>query len=150
MVAGPPAAGRYPGPRMSTTTSRRSVPWLLQAPEIPDVHPPPWFRRLPPWASPGAILLVLVALSALVRSRFITGQLWGDEAIAIGIASHSLSAIPGLLRHDGSAPAYYLLLHVWINLFGSGEVAAHLLSLILGLLSVPVAMWSGWSLFGRR
>jgi mannosyltransferase len=150
MVAEPPAAARYPGPRMSTTTPRRSVPWLLQAPEIPDVHPPRWFRRLPVWLSTGAILLVLVAISALVRSRFITGQLWGDEAIAIGMASHSLSAIPGILRHDGSAPAYYLLLHVWINLFGSGEVAAHLLSLILGLLSIPVAMWSGWSLFGRR
>ena len=40
-----------------------------------------------------------------------------DEAITTGIASHSLSAIPGLLRHDGSPPLYYFLLHFWIQAF---------------------------------
>ncbi|MEA2212191.1 MAG: mannosyltransferase [Solirubrobacteraceae bacterium] len=135
---------------MTTTTPRRSVPWLLQAPEVPDVHAPRWFHRLPAWLSTGGILVVLLALSALVRSRYISGQLWGDEAIAVGIASHPLGAIPGILRLDGSAPLYYMVLHVWATTFGSGEVAVHLLSLLLGLLSVPVAMWAGWSLFGRR
>ena len=135
---------------MSTTTPRRSVPWLLQAPEIPDVHAPGWFHRLPGWLSTGGILIILLAVSAVVRSRYIGGQLWGDEAISIGIASHPLGAIPGILRHDGSAPLYYLVLHVWSAAFGTGEVATHLLSLLIGLLTIPVAMWTGWSLFGRR
>ncbi len=100
--------------------------------------------------STGGILAILVAVSALVRSRYVSGQLWGDEAVAVGIASHPLSAIPGILRQDGSAPLYYLVLHIWISFFGSGEVAVHLLSLIIGLLTIPVAMWTGWSLFGRR
>jgi mannosyltransferase len=135
---------------MSTTTPRRRLPWLLQAPEIPEVHAPRWFHRLPAWLSTGGILVILLAISALVRSRYISGQLWGDEAISLGIASHPLGAIPGILRHDGSAPLYYMVLHVWTSTFGSGEIAAHLLSLLLGLLTVPVAMWAGWSLFGRR
>lgn len=135
---------------MSTTTPRRPVPWLLKAPEVPDVNAPGWFHRVPVWLSTGGILVLLVAVSAVVRTRYISGQLWGDEATAVGIASHPLAAIPGILRQDGSAPLYYFVLHVWISLFGSGEAAAHLLSLIIGLLTIPVAMWSGWSLFGRR
>ncbi|HEX8975840.1 MAG TPA: glycosyltransferase family 39 protein [Solirubrobacteraceae bacterium] len=135
---------------MSTTAPRPSLRWLLQAPEIPDVHAPRWFDRLPGWLSTGAILVGLLAVSALVRGRFISGELWGDEANAIGIASHPLSAIPGILRLNGSAPLYYVLLHVWMSGFGSGEVATHLLSILIGLLTVPVAMWSAWSLFGRR
>jgi mannosyltransferase len=135
---------------MSATAPHRSLPWPLQAPEVPDVHAPRWFHRLPVWLSTAAILLILLGISAVVRSRYISGQFWSDEAISVGIASHPLSAIPGILRQDGSAPLYYVLLHIWMSLFGSGEVATHLLSLILGLLTVPVAMWSGWSLFGRR
>ena len=38
-----------------------------------------------------------------------------DEAITTGIASHPLSAIPGILRHDGSPPLFYLLLHFWMQ-----------------------------------
>ncbi len=73
-----------------------------------------------------------------------------DEAITTGIASHSLSAIPGILRHDGSPPLFYVLLHVWMSVFGSSESATHALTLVIGLLTIPVGMWAGWSLFGRR
>jgi hypothetical protein len=102
------------------------------------------------WLTTGAILIVLMAISAVLRTRYITGQFWGDEATSVGIASHSLSAIPGVLRHDGSAPLYYILLHIWISVFGSAEAATHTFSILLGLLTIPLAMWSGWSLFGRR
>ena len=38
-----------------------------------------------------------------------------DEATSVGIASPLLwGSIPGILGQDGSAPLYYLLLHVWI------------------------------------
>jgi hypothetical protein len=135
---------------MSMTAPRRPLAWMLQAPEIPDVHAPRWYHRMPVWLSTGVILVLLLGISAAVRARFITGQLWGDEAISIGIASHPIGAIPGILRHDGSMPLYYLVLHVWMRLFGSGELVTHLLSLLLGLATVPVGMWAGWSLSGRR
>jgi 4-amino-4-deoxy-L-arabinose transferase-like glycosyltransferase len=97
--------------------------------------------------------MVLTAISAYIRTRYVSapvGQFWEDEAITTGIASHSLSAIPGILRHDGSPPLFYMLLHVWISVFGASESATHALSLLFGLLCIPAGMWMGWSLFGRR
>jgi hypothetical protein len=135
---------------MTTASPRRPLPWLLQAPEVPDVHAPAWWNRLPVWLSTGSVLVALMAISAFIRTRYISGQYWGDEATSVGIASHSLSAIPGILRLDGSTPLYYLLLHIWSSLLGTRETAVHGFSLLLGLLAIPVAAWTGWSLFGRR
>src|SRR2546421_11289250 len=130
---------------MATTVSR-------PRPSVPkvDVRTPRWFARIPVWASMGGFLLVLMLASAFMRTRYLSGQFWMDEAITTGISSHSLSAIPGILRHDGNPPLYYLLLHFWMRAFGTSEAATHSLSLVFGLLTIPAAMWSGWSLFGRR
>jgi uncharacterized membrane protein len=122
-------------------------------PRVPEVRQPRWLERYPTWLVTGAFLVVLMAISAVLRTRYISapvGQFWEDEAITTGIASHSLSAIPGVLRHDGSPPLFYLLLHFWIQAFGASESATHALSLLFGLLSIPAGMWAGWSLFGRR
>ena len=119
-------------------------------PKVPDFPEPKWFARLPVWLTTGGFLLLLIAASAFIRTRYIGGQFWMDEAITTGIASHSLSAIPGILRHDGSPPLFYVLLHFWIQAFGDSERATHSLSLLFGLLTIPVGMWAGWSLFGRR
>lgn len=135
---------------MPTAAPRRPAPWIQQIPAIADYRVPARLARLPRRASIGGLLLLLLAVSAFIRTRYLSGQLWGDEAIATGIASHSFGAIFGVLRHDGSAPLYFLLLHVWISLFGSGEAATHTLSLLLGLISVPIALWAGWSLDGQR
>jgi len=43
-----------------------------------------------------------------------------------------------------------MLLHVWMQIFGASESATHALSLVFGLLTIPVGFWAGWSLFGRR
>jgi hypothetical protein len=131
---------------MATVTA----PPTRAIPRVAEVREPRWLDRVPTWASTGALLLVLMALSAVIRTRYVGGQFWEDEAITTGIASHPLSAIPGILRHDGSPPLFYLLLHVWISLFGAGETATHWFSVALGLLCIPAGMWAGWSLFGRR
>jgi hypothetical protein len=102
------------------------------------------------WAGAGLLLAAALGYSAFLRTHFIGGQFWMDEAITTGIASHSVSAIPGILRHDGNPPLYYMLLHGWISMFGASESATHSLSLLFGLLTVPVGMWAGWTLFGRR
>lgn len=115
-----------------------------------DLRLPDRVRRLPTWLTVGAYTLVLMVVSAYMRTRFISGQFWMDEAITTGIASHSLSAIPGIMRHDGSPPLFYMLLHIWMSIFGSSEAATHSLPLVFGLLTIPVALWAGWSLFGLR
>jgi mannosyltransferase len=131
---------------MATTTAPR-VPGV---PGFREVNLPERLARIPTWAATGGLLVVLLAASAFIRTRYLSGQFWMDEAITTGIASHSLSAIPGILRHDGSPPLFYLLLHFWTRMFGTTEAATHTLSLLFGLLCIPAGMWAGSSLFGRR
>ncbi len=99
----------------------------------------------------GAVALgALLVLSAFLRTRALSVYYWIDEGLSVGIASHHFLAIPGVLRQDGSPPLYYMLLHLWMGVAGSGERATHALSLIIGLATVPAALWAGWSLFGAR
>jgi hypothetical protein len=132
---------------MATTVA---PPPPTSIPRVMDVREPRWLERYPVWLTSTAAMAVLIGVSAFIRTRYITGQFWMDEAITTGIASHPLSAIPGLLRHDGSPPLFYMLLHFWIQLFGGSESATHALSLLFGLLTIPAGLWAGWSLFGRR
>ena len=102
---------------------------------------------------PHRIALGLAALSVastIVRLGGRHFSLWVDEGMSVGIASHSLTEIPGVLLKDGSPPLYYLLLHGWMELFGSSEAAVRALSLVFAVATVPVAWWAGRSLFGRR
>jgi mannosyltransferase len=115
-----------------------------------DFHSPEWLERLPGWASAGGVIVFMMLVSAFVRTRYISGQFWMDEALSVGISSHSLASIPGVLRHDGSPPFYYLLLHVWMSVFGASESSTHAMSLLFGLLTIPAGTWVAWSLFGRR
>ena len=105
--------------------------------------------RLNRWVI-GGLLLVLTLISLALRTRQLNFYYWIDEAISVGISSHPLENLPHLLRKDGSPPLYYLLLHVWMQIFGRGPVATHWLSLIPALTTVPVAYWGAASLFGRR
>jgi hypothetical protein len=107
-----------------------------------------------PRLSPLAIVaivagLALVAWSIYVRSRAFSEAYWIDEGLSIGIAKHSFFDIPSVLRQDGSPPLYYLLLHFWVNLFGTTEHDTHALSLVFSTLTIPVGLWGGWKLFGR-
>src|SRR3954452_6339421 len=93
--------------------------------------------------------LALVAWSVYVRSRAFHEAYWIDEGLSIGIARHSFFDIPGVLRQDGAPPLYYMLLHLWIGVFGTKEVATHALSLVFATLTIPIGVWAGWKLYGR-
>jgi hypothetical protein len=74
---------------------------------------PERLQRVPAWLWISGGLIALMALSAFLRSRYLGGQFWMDEAITTGISLHPLSQIPGVLRYDGNPPLYYMLLHIW-------------------------------------
>ena len=81
-----------------------------------------------------------------VVMRFVTvAHLWLDEALTVNIARLPLGDIPEALRHDGAPPFYYLLLHGWMAVVGTGDVAVRALSGLLAVASLPL-MW----LAGRR
>src|SRR3954469_12130156 len=95
-------------------------------------------------------LAALIALSLVLRTGQMHVHYWIDEGLSVGISSHPLTDIPGVLRLDGSPPLYYMLLHVWMQIFGTYESATHALSLVIALATIPVAYWTGRSLFDRR
>src|SRR3954465_1064195 len=86
--------------------------------------------------------LALVAWSIYVRSRAFHEAYWIDEGLSIGIAHHSFFDIPGVLRQDGPPPPHHSLLHFWISIFNTREVATHTLSLVFATLTIPVGLWA--------
>ncbi len=115
------------------------------------IRPLPSFRSLPSsFALPILVMLGLLAVSFYLRTDSLGKSLWMDEGLTIGIASQPLFDIPSTLRVDGSPPLYYMLLSVWMDVFGTGPAETQGLSVAIALLAVPGGLWAGWSLFGRR
>ncbi|OHV50370.1 glycosyltransferase family 39 protein [Pseudofrankia sp. BMG5.36] len=104
-------------------------------------------RRSPLAARVGGRLpLVLIAAAVLVGGvlRFATtSHLWLDESLTVEIAHRPVGGLLSALRHDGAPPLYYLLLHVWIKMFGDGDVAVRSLSGVLSLGTLPLAWAAG-------
>ena len=106
--------------------------------------------RLAPRTLDLAGLAALTAVLGFLWGRAAGMSFWLDEGISVGGASHPLRDIPHLLLQDGSPPLYYLLLNRWTSLFGTSNVAVHMLSLVFALATIPAALWAGRSLFDRR
>ncbi len=95
-------------------------------------------------ARPEIIAVGIVAIVAGSVLRFATrSSLWLDEALTVNIAELPTGDLVHWLRHDGHPPLYYLLLHVWTDLFGTGDVAVRALSGVFGLLALPLAWIAG-------
>jgi mannosyltransferase len=95
-------------------------------------------------------LAVLMLLSLALRTNELGIGFWIDEGLSVGISDRPLGDIPHALRLDGSPPVYYLLLHVWMSVFGTSEEATRALSVLCALLAIPVAWWAANNLFGPR
>jgi hypothetical protein len=92
------------------------------------------------------VALSVVAIAAGLVLRFVTrSALWLDEALSVNIAKLPIGQIPAALRHDGHPPLYYVLLHAWMSVFGSGDVAVRALSGLFAVATLPLA----W-VIGRR
>lgn len=106
-----------------------------------------------PWRG-GKVLdragLVVVAAVAVVLRVVQRSPLWLDEALSANIAALPIGDIPGALEHDGHPPLYYVVLHVWQDVVGTGDVAVRLLSGLVGLLLVPLAATAAGRVGGRR
>jgi mannosyltransferase len=107
------------------------------------------------WSLPVALRIALgvaflAGFSLALRTQALHARYWIDEGLSVGISSHPLLDIPGVLRQDGSPPLYYLLLSVWMDLFGNGEARTHALSVGFAVLCVPAAFVAARAMFGMR
>ncbi|MFQ6039280.1 MAG: glycosyltransferase family 39 protein [Candidatus Poribacteria bacterium] len=99
------------------------------------------------WLAVCAIFL----LGAILRIYGLTQQsLWLDEANGIRIAEKSFPEIISELKDDVSPPLHYFMLHIWMKIFGSGELSTRAFVAIFGILLIPAIYYVGSSLFNRR
>ena len=85
-----------------------------------------------------AVIAVAIAMRFAARS-----DLWLDEALTVNIAKLPLDRLRPALLHDGAPPLYYVLLHVWMSVFGSSTVAVRALSGTLGVIAVGLGALAG-------
>jgi mannosyltransferase len=100
-------------------------------------------------SSIAALTAVVLAVSLVLRF-WTQSDLWLDEALTVNVARLPLHELPNALRHDGAPPLYYVLLHFWMLVFGTGNLAVRSLAGVFGVASLPLAWLAGRRLGGRR
>lgn len=68
--------------------------------------------------------------------HYLTEGIWRDEAFSYLLAKNSFIDIIFLTVKDFNPPLYYFLLHIWMNLFGTSEIAMRSLSLFFYVIGV--------------
>jgi len=92
---------------------------------------------------------VVVVLALGVVARFVTiSHLWLDEAQTVAISSLPLGDIFEALRHDGAPPLFYVILHGWMEIFGTGELSTRFLPGLFAVAALPLAWLAGRRLGG--
>jgi mannosyltransferase len=86
------------------------------------------------------VAFVTTACAGLVFFSYTRSALWLDEALTVNIARLPLSQLQGALKQDGAPPLYYVLLHFWTGVFGSGNVACRSMSGLF-MAAAVVATW---------
>jgi hypothetical protein len=92
----------------------------------------------------GAVVVMGVVLRFTARS-----ELWLDEALTVNVARLPLGDLPDALRRDGAPPLHYVLLHGWMEVFGSGDVAVRALSGVCAVLALAAIWCAGRRVAGR-
>lgn len=93
------------------------------------------------------ILGIVLFISLLFRLINLdkSGGLWYDEAVIYSIASQK--GIAGMLGADAHRfllfPFYYIVYHLWINVFGNSDFVIRLISVFFDMLSIVTAYFIG-------
>jgi hypothetical protein len=92
----------------------------------------------------------LTLVAALVLRFWTVSDLWLDEALTVDIARQPIHQLPYYLRRDGAPPLFYLLLHFWMGLFGTSDLAVRSLPGVFGVVTVPLTWLAGKRLGGTK
>ena len=96
-------------------------------------------------------LLVIVLIGIFLRLYHLgTQSFWEDEAFSVFVSKGSLFQICYITATDVHPPLYYWILHYWLVLFGTSEVATRALSALFGVLAIPVIYMLGDRLFNKE
>jgi 4-amino-4-deoxy-L-arabinose transferase-like glycosyltransferase len=86
------------------------------------------------------LLLLFVLVAFGLRIYHLDYQpLRGDESFSIQFSAHELDWLfPNIANVEPNPPFYYLLLHYWMAPLGQSEFVTRFLSLLFGVISVPL------------
>ncbi|MCL4534013.1 MAG: glycosyltransferase family 39 protein [Bacteroidetes bacterium] len=95
-----------------------------------------WWRPRGPMPALLVVLLLAFGLRVYELGKL---SLYGDFAYSVYAARQGLAAIAQERVLDGHPPLYYYLLHFWMLLSGQTELTTRMLSVLIGMLAVPLA-----------
>ena len=96
-------------------------------------------------------LLLIIALGTGLRMYGLGAEsFWLDEAYSVEIASFPTSEVlHELVINDVHPPLYYFIVHFWIKLFGDSEWSVRFISVLFGVLAIPLIFLVALQLFDR-
>jgi mannosyltransferase len=96
------------------------------------------------------VIAIIVLAFALRVCRLDHQSIWYDEGVSIYYANQSLKGLIAAVSTDNHPPLHSFALHLWLKLAGQTEFSVRFLSLISGVLSVPLLFKLGAELFDQR
>ena len=97
-----------------------------------------------------AIIAVIILAFALRIYCLDHQSIWYDEGVSVYFANQGLRDLVAGVSADNHPPLHFFALHLWLKLAGQSEFSVRFLSLISGVLSVPLLFKLGRELFNRR
>lgn len=96
-----------------------------------------------------SFLLLVLLIGTYLRFYMLADKsVWFDEACSLSFAQSGWSDI---LNHRYMAkPLYFIILKLWVSLFGYAEFPARALSAIFGVASIPLVYFLGKELFNKN
>lgn len=130
---------------MRAVADRTAPGGTAPSPTAAEIGAPLDTHQLVAIASLAAVVVFAASLALSAR----TGM-WLDEAQSLAIARMPPGDLLDALRTDGAPPLYYLLLHGWMAVVGTSELAVRALSAVFAVGAVALAPLAGHRLGGRR
>ena len=96
------------------------------------------------------VLIIIPTLAFKLPAVLNTKSFWFDEIVSLKIAELSITDSWQFLKWENNPPAHYWMLHSWIKVFGSSEIAVRLSSVLFSILSVIAIFFLGKKLFNSR
>ena len=103
-------------------------------------------NRARDFAAPAVVFLVALSL----RLHRAGEPLWHDEAYSFHLAQLAWQDLISQLREESTPPLYYLLLKLWIALFGDSQFALRSLSALLSAATAALGCVFGSRFLSRR
>ncbi|CAA9217891.1 MAG: hypothetical protein AVDCRST_MAG50-324 [uncultured Acidimicrobiales bacterium] len=116
------------------------------ASQLHPVGPTAHRGEIPRWV---VVSLGLVVIAGTFLRFFARSPLWLDETLSVNIATVPLGELRGALERDGAPPLYYLILHGWTKVFGTGDTAVRSLSGVFSAATLPLFWFAGRRVGGR-